>query len=236
MPEIVNRNNCMIFYFEFCFGNPSWFTVLQIQIILEVLNPILLSIDLLKSDSGSIGPTNQINNYSFISSLVRNKLNGLLESTFLFRWKIHVKGVTCPFSNSYLCRNHFKIAYLIFLCIFSSFYFVHCFSSSILYVYFFTVPISNPTMSTIDFRRPFSLAFLPLSEYWNFNNSISRYYDNLILIIMEVDWSKPDEYWNRHARSNIARVFLWVLDRGNDELFGSKRSNFDPLDVFCFVN
>lgn len=86
MPEVIHRHNCMIFYFEFRLRNSSRLAVLHVEVVVELLNPYLLTIDLLKSYAGSVCTTNQIDHYFIALALIGDKHNGLLEPAFPF-WR-----------------------------------------------------------------------------------------------------------------------------------------------------
>ena len=136
-----------------------------------------------------------------------------MKPPLLFGEKVHFYHVIHVFSHFYLCWNHFKISDLIFLCVLCSFYPVYCLPSFILYVYLLTVPISNPTMPTIYFRRPSTLTFFSLSYNGHFQYTIPSDHNYLVFIIMKVDWSESDEDGSRHTWSNISGVFFGILNR-----------------------
>lgn len=109
-------------------------------------------------------------------------------------------------------------------------------SSSILYYNLFFNGITNPAMPTRYRFRPINLTSLSLSINWYLKNPITRYNKKLILIIIQIYWSKSYRNNNRHTWCNVSRFLFRIFDLWNNKLFLLERCYFYSLYASWIIN
>ena len=185
---------------------------------------------------GTISSALQYYLYLILISLVWLEFYLLLEDPLGLWLELYLDSLLGKFLEVYCGWCYFKISYLVSrqgLGVIQEN--KRSFASSIFQSNLFANRISYPTMPARNRLRPINLTPLSLSHNGHLNNSVSSYYQQLIIKIAKSH--RPKSNWNRnmHSRGDVSRFLPRVLDMSNHELFLLEGRDLYPLDAFWIV-